>query len=80
MLFVLLCLCRFRLMVACLQLAQFPVLIAFECECLLFRLFLFRQLHMVVDHHVAGLRLAYFKFRLVYEMVIETCDNHYYPK
>lgn len=67
-------------MVACLQLAQFPVLVAFECECPLFRLFLFRQLHMVVDHHVAGLRLAYFKVRLVYEMIIETCDKQTYPK
>ena len=55
-------------MVACPQLAQFLVLVAFECECPLLCLFLFRQLHMVVDHHVAGLRLAYFKFRLVYAM------------
>lgn len=71
MLFVLLCLCSFRLMVACLQLAQFPVLVTFECECPLFRLLLFRQFHMMVDHYVAGLRLAYFKFRLVYAM-----DSH----
>ena len=66
--------------VAVLQLAEFLLLVSASCVLTCLRLFLFREFHNMVHHHLAVHRFAHLYLVFLIVVFIESFDNHYYSK